>query len=61
MGRKSKLKKQRKAQKAAAKESGLPPLPSPKDDIETLNHLGYGEHNQLRSPDVPFERPEPQL
>ncbi|AFY40438.1 hypothetical protein Lepto7376_4330 [[Leptolyngbya] sp. PCC 7376] len=61
MGRKSKLKKQRKAKKSAEKEAGLPPLPEKKGDIETLNWLGYGKHNQLRSPDVPVDRPEPQL
>ncbi len=61
MGRKSKLKKQRKEQQAAAKELGLPPVPKQKGDIETLNQLGYSDHNLLRSPDVPFDRPEPQL
>lgn len=61
MGRKSKLKKQRKAAQNTAKDLGLPPLPQKKGDIETLNQLGYSDHNLLRSPDVPFERPEPQL
>ena len=61
MGRKSKLKKQRKAEAAATKAAGLPPLPNDKGDIETLNRLGYNDQNLLRSPDVPFERPEPQL
>ncbi|OKH11876.1 hypothetical protein [[Limnothrix rosea] IAM M-220] len=61
MGRKSKLKKQRKAQQAAAKDLGLPPVTKKKGDIETLNQLGYSDHNHLRSPEVPFERPEPQL
>ena len=55
MGRKSKLKKQRKA---VAKESDIS---LPRGDIERLNQLGYGEHNQLRSPEIPFDRPEPKL
>jgi hypothetical protein len=57
MGRKSKLKKQRKT----ANDSKLPPLNKPRGDIETLTHLGYGEHNRLRSPDIPADRPEPQV
>lgn len=61
MGRKSKLKKQRKAKQAASEASGMQSLPEKKGDIETLNQLGYSDHNLLRSPDVPFERPEPQL
>ena len=61
MGRKSKLKKQRKAEKNAANDLGLPSLPDKKGDIETLNQMGYSDHNLLRSPDVPFDRPEPQL
>ncbi|WP_168191149.1 hypothetical protein [Picosynechococcus sp. PCC 11901] len=58
MGRKSKLKKQRKA---IAQNPSTAKSPSPKGDIETLNQLGYGEHNRLRSPEIPADRPEPQL
>lgn len=58
MGRKSKLKKQRKAE---SQNSPTTTSPSPKGDIETLNQLGYGEHNRLRSPEIPEDRPEPQL
>ncbi|WP_158227951.1 hypothetical protein [Synechococcus sp. BDU 130192] len=58
MGRKSKLKKQRKA---IAQNLSTAKSPSPKGDIETLNRLGYGEHNRLRSPEIPADRPEPQL
>lgn len=61
MGRKSKLKQQRKAKKTVAKKAGLSPLPKRNEDIETLNRLGYNDHNQLRSPEIPFEKPEPQL
>lgn len=57
MGRKSKRKQQRKA----VQQINLPPLNKPKGDIETLTYLGYGEHNLLRSPDIPCDRPEPQL
>lgn len=58
MGRKSKLKKQRKL---AGENPAPQPQKMPKGDIEVLNHLGYGEHNRLRSPELPRDRPEPQL
>ncbi|WP_157072206.1 hypothetical protein [Picosynechococcus sp. PCC 73109] len=58
MGRKSKLKKQRKV---IAQNPSTATSSSPKGDIETLNQLGYGEHNRLRSPEIPADRPEPQL
>lgn len=58
MGRKSKLKKQRKAANPADSSQGQK---QPKGDIERMTHLGFGEHNRLRSPEVPVDRPEPQL
>lgn len=58
MGRKSKLKKQRKL---AVENPTSQPQKMPQGDIEVLNHLGYGEHNRLRSPELPHDRPEPQL
>lgn len=59
MGRKSKLKKQRKAEANTADNSQA--KKQPKGDIERMTHLGFGEHNRLRSPEVPVDRPEPQL
>ena len=58
MGRKSKLKKQRKEANSADPSQGKK---QPKGDIERMTHLGFGEHNRLRSPEVPVDRPEPQL
>jgi hypothetical protein len=59
MGRKSKLKKQRKADANNVNSSQA--QKQPKGDIERMTHLGFGEHNRLRSPEVPVDRPEPQL
>lgn len=59
MGRKSKLKQQRK-QTATNPDLQSTPQTS-KGDIEVMTHLGYGDHNLRRSPDLPDDRPEPQL
>ncbi|MEB3225749.1 MAG: hypothetical protein VKJ86_08080 [Synechococcus sp.] len=58
MGRQAKLKKQRKT---GVTKKITPQAATPKGDIETLTHLGYGDHNHLRSPEIPEDRPEPQL
>ncbi|BAW97591.1 hypothetical protein NIES970_25450 [[Synechococcus] sp. NIES-970] len=58
MGRQSKLKQQRKT---TAELSTSSQSQSQKGDIETLTQLGYGQHNQLRSPEIPEDRPEPQV
>lgn len=60
MGRQAKRKKQRQ-QTSPQPDSSQAQVRTPKGDIETLNQLGYGEHNRLRSPEIPADRPEPQL
>ncbi|MBV5257919.1 hypothetical protein FLX56_05730 [Synechococcus moorigangaii CMS01] len=59
MGRQAKLKKQRKVTDQASPTVGEKRFP--RGDIETMTQLGYGEHNRLRSPEIPEDRPEPQL
>lgn len=61
MGRQAKLKQQRKLQPPQPTPESTTAQPQALGDVERMTYLGYGEHNRLRSPDIPEDRPEPRL
>lgn len=51
MGRKSKLKKQRKSQQANL-TTDKPKEQQEDNFVQIMTHQGYGDHNMLRSPEI---------